>query len=304
MLKNFSLSTKSTQKKLTTDFTDNIILWVKYMDKKVLTIQDISCVGQCSLTVALPIISACGVETAIIPSAVLSNHTAFSKFSFCDLTDEIPKIRESWKEQSIDFSALYTGYLGSAKQIAFVKDIIRDCLSQNAPVIVDPAMADGGKLYKGFDGQYVKEMKKLCEKADIILPNITEACFMTDTEYKTEFDTDYIQTLIERLSKICSGKIILTGVAFKEDKNGVAVYENGNIRYYEHDRIGGGSHGTGDVYASAFVGAYMNGKELFEAAKIAADFTVACIKNTTDYPEHWYGVRFESCIKQLIDMIN
>ena len=303
MHKNFSLSTKSTQKKLTTDFTDNIILWVKNMDKKVLTIQDISCVGQCSLTVALPIISACGIETAIIPSAVLSNHTAFSTFTFCDLTDEIPKIRQGFKEQNISFSALYTGYLGSAKQIAFVKEIICDCLLENAPVIVDPAMADGGKLYKGFDEQYVKEMKKLCEKADIILPNITEACFMTDTEYKTEFDRKYIETLIEKLSKICDGKIILTGVAFKEDKNGIAVYDNGEIRYYEHDRLGGGCHGTGDVYASAFVGAYLGGKEIFEAAKIAADFTVACIRNTIDHPEHWYGVRFEPCIRQLIDMI-
>ncbi len=274
------------------------------MDKKVLTIQDISCFGQCSLTVALPIISACGIETAILPSAVLSNHTAFSQFTFCDLTNEMPKVKEGWKEQGISFSALYTGYLGSAKQIAIVKDIIADCIEKGGPIIVDPAMADCGKLYKGFNSEYVNEMKELCAVADIILPNITEACFMTDTPFKTELDKNYVEDLLFKLANICSGKIVLTGVSFNPDKNGVAVYDNGKINYYEHDRVGGGSHGTGDVYASAFVSALMCNKDIFTAAKIAADFTLLCIKNTVNHPDHWYGVRFEPVLKDLIEMIN
>ncbi len=274
------------------------------MDKKVLTIQDISCVGQCSLTVALPIISACGFETAILPSAVLSNHTAFSQFTFLDLTDEMPKIKEGWKEQGIEFSALYTGYLGNAKQIAIVKDIIGDCIEKGGPVIVDPAMADCGNLYKGFDQNYVNSMKELCAVADIILPNITEACLLTDTEYKTDLTPDYVETLIYKLSKICGGKIVLTGVSFDQNKNGVAVYEGSKILYYEHDRVGGGCHGTGDVYASAFVSALVSSKSVFESAKIAADFTLLCIKNTVSHPEHWYGVKFEPMLKNLIEMIN
>ncbi|MEE0928294.1 MAG: pyridoxamine kinase [Acutalibacteraceae bacterium] len=273
------------------------------MNRKVLTIQDISCVGQCSLTVALPIISACGIETAILPSAVLSNHTAFSEFTFCDLTDEMPNIRQCWMAQDIKFSALYTGYLGSAKQISIVKEVILDCIEEGGLKIVDPAMADGGKLYTGFDMAYVEEMKKLCREADIILPNITEACLMTDTEYKTCYDRDYIEKLLARLKDLCGGNVILTGVAFDQSKNGVAVLENDQIKYYEHDRVGAGCHGTGDVYASAFVGALMQGNSLFDAAKIAADFTLLCIKNTVDHSDHWYGVRFETCLSELINMI-
>ncbi len=273
------------------------------MNNKVLTIQDISCVGQCSLTVALPIISACGIETGILPSAVLSNHTAFEDFTFKDLTGEMPKIAKRWMAQNIKFSALYTGYLGSAKQIAIVEKIAHDCIEEGGPLIVDPAMADGGKLYTGFDAAYVEEMKKLCRKADIILPNITEACLMTGIEYKTSFDADYVEALISALTNLCGGSIVLTGVSFSDNKNGIAVCQNGQIRYYEHDKIGSGCHGTGDVYASAFTGALMRGKALFEAAKIAADFTVLCIKNTVNDSEHWYGVKFEACLGELINMI-
>lgn len=287
----------------TANFSRIILLVIFMKDKKILTVQDISCVGQCSLTVALPIISACGIETAILPSAVLSNHTAFKEFTFKDLTEEIPVIRKSWEKQDIKFSALYTGYLGSAKQIAYVKDIIKGCIEDNGLKIVDPAMADGGKLYTGFDMPYVEEMKKLCSEADIILPNITEACLMTDSEYKTEFDADYIENLMSKLSNLGSFKIVLTGVGFSQNKTGVAVYDGTNIRYYEHEKIGLGSHGTGDVYASAFVGALINGKSLFDSAKIAADFTVMCIKNTVDHTDHWYGVRFEGCLGNLINMI-
>ena len=271
--------------------------------KRILTVQDISCVGQCSLTVALPILSACGVETAIIPSAVLSNHTAFSEFTFKDLTEEIPSIRQAWERQNIKFEAVYTGYLGNSSQVAYVKEIMATCLDGDAVKIVDPAMADNGKLYVGFDAEYVEEMKKLCCEADIILPNITEACLLTGTEYKTSFDADYIESLIAKLSNICGGKIVLTGVGFSEDKTGVAVFDGEKTEYYEHKKIGHGCHGTGDVYASAFTGAYMNGKSLLDAAKIAADYTVLCIEETIPHKEHWYGVRFEPMLANLIDMI-
>lgn len=272
--------------------------------KRILTIQDISCVGQCSLTVALPIISATGVEAAILPSAVLSTHTAgFSGFTFHDLTDDMPAIRQHWEKESIKFDAVYTGYLGSLKQIGFVLDIMKSCNKDGAPRIVDPAMGDNGSLYSIFDMEYARAMAGLCGKADIILPNITEACFMTDTEYKTEYDREYIDTLLSKLTALGAKTIVLTGVGYREGMTGVVVYENGNYNYYEHKRISKGCHGTGDVYASAFTGALLRGHDAFSAAKIAADFTVACIENTQDDPNHWYGVKFETMLGKLIEMI-
>ncbi|MBE6114950.1 MAG: pyridoxamine kinase [Erysipelotrichaceae bacterium] len=270
--------------------------------KKILTIQDISCVGQCSLTVALPILSACGMETAILPSAVLSTHTAgFTGFTVRDLTDDIPAIQQHWLKENIKFDCFYTGYLGSTKQIDYVIDILATLGSDTCVKVVDPAMADNGKLYPAFDMEYVKEMRNLCAKADILVPNITEACYLADVEYKEVYDEAYITHLLQELTKINSNKIVLTGVGYREGYTGVLVYENGTTQYYEHVHIAKGCHGTGDVYASAFVGALMNDKSTFEAAKIAADYTVKCIENTQDDPTHWYGVKFETALKYLMD---
>lgn len=272
--------------------------------KRVLTIQDISCVGQCSLTVALPIISACGIETAILPSAVLSTHTAgFSGFTFRDLTEDIPKIEEHWNKENIKFDAVYTGYLGSREQIDYVKSIMKTTGKPGSLNIVDPAMADNGSLYPAFDGEYVNAMKTLCENADIVLPNITEACFLTDTEYKEEYDAEYIKELCVKLMKLGAKSVVMTGVSYKADKTGVAVADGDGIEYYEHKKISDGCHGTGDVYASAFCGAVMRGKTKFEAAKIAADYVVKCIENTHDDKSHWYGVKFETAITDLIEML-
>lgn len=272
--------------------------------KKVLTIQDISCVGQCSLTVALPILSACGHETCILPSAVLSTHTAgFSQFTFRDLTDDIPAIQQHWQKENIKFDCIYTGYLGSTKQIEYVKDILKTMGSKNCIKVVDPAMADNGQLYPAFNEAYVNEMRTLCADADILLPNITEACFLADVEYKEIYNRSYVEDLLVNLSKICSHTIVLTGVSYREGYTGIIIYENGHIDYYEHTKVLKGCHGTGDVYASAFVGALIKGKTTFEAAKIAADYTVKCIENTQDDPDHWYGVKFETALLDLIQMV-
>ena len=274
------------------------------MYKRVLTVQDISCVGQCSLTVALPILSAAGHETAILPSAVLSTHTGgFTGYTFRDLTDDMPAIAAHWKKENIKFDAVYTGYLGSARQIAYVKDIFDTLCAEGAATFVDPAMADNGKLYYGFDDAFVQEMKSLCTAADIILPNITEACFITGTPYKETYDEAYIDALLKALAGIGAKTVILTGVGFTPDTTGVMVYENGAARHYKHKRLPKGSHGTGDVYASAFVGAYLRGKNAFEAAGIAAEYTLRCIENTVDDPSHWYGVKFEPMLPYLIDAL-
>ena len=273
--------------------------------KKILTIQDVSCVGQCSLTVALPILSACGIETCVLPSAVLSTHTAgFSGYTFRDLTEDMPAINEHWKKEGIKFSAIYTGYLGSTKQISYVESIFADAAAEDCVKIVDPAMADNGKLYPGFDTEFVNAMKVLCGKADYILPNITEACFLTDMEYKTEYDRAYIDELLEKLTALGCKKIVFTGISYSPDKTGVVVYEDGNYSYYEHTKLSNSCHGTGDIYASAFVGAYVRGKSAYEAAKIAADYTVECIKATAEEENHWYGAKFEPVLMKLIHAVN
>lgn len=272
--------------------------------KRLLTIQDISCVGQCSLTVALPIISACGIETAVLPSAVLSTHTAgFSGYTFRDLTDDMPAIKDHWIKENIKFDAIYTGYLGSTKQIEYVADIFDSVGVDGCIKAVDPAMADNGNLYPGFDKEFVEAMKGLCSKADYLIPNITEASFLTDMEYKTEYDRKYIDQLIEKMCALGAKNIILTGVSYEEGKTGVVVFKNGEYAYYEHTFLPNSCHGTGDIYASAFVGALVRGKSSFDAAKIAADYTVECIKATAEEENHWYGAKFEPVLGKLIKLI-
>ena len=273
--------------------------------KKILTIQDISCVGQCSLTVALPIISACGLETCVLPSAVLSTHTAgFTGYTFRDLTEDMPSIKDHWVKEGIQFDAIYTGYLGSTKQIDYVADIFEATAAENCVKIVDPAMADNGSLYPGFDADFVEAMKGLCTKADYVSPNIREACFLTGIEYKTEYDREYVDLILQKLSALGCRNIIITGISYEEGKTGVVVFEDGNYTYYEHEKLANSCHGTGDIYASAFVGAFTRGKTAYEAARIAADYAVECIKETAKLDNHWYGAAFEPVLGKLIAMVN
>lgn len=273
--------------------------------KRILVVQDISCVGQCSLTVALPILSACGIETAILPSAVLSTHTAagFHGFTFRDLTDDIPAILAHWQKEGITFDALYTGYLGSTRQVEMVEQIMDTLIAPGGVKIVDPAMADNGKLYVGFDDDYVAAMRRLCARADIILPNITEAAFLTGQPYSEAHSEDYISNLMKGLSEVSSAAVVLTGVSYEPDVIGAMSAKGGEARYYGRHLIPQMFHGTGDVYASAFTGAYLRGYSLHDAAAIAVDFTLAAIENTVGAPEHWYGVRFEPVLPVLIERL-
>jgi len=274
-------------------------------DKRLLTIQDISCVGQCSLTVALPIISACGIETAILPGALLSNHTAsgYSGWTFNDLTDEMPKILERWLKEKISFDAFYTGYV-TKTQIPYIIDIMEKAAKPNALRIVDPAMADNSSLYSGFDENFPKDMAKLCKGADFILPNLTEASFLLGVPYVGDnYDQAYIEKISRDLSKLGAKNVIITGVSFERGKVGASIYysETDRFEYYFNEWVECSFHGTGDVFSSAFSGAILNGKTALEAVKIAADFVVDSIKKTVDdRKNHWYGVKFEKAIPGLI----
>jgi hydroxymethylpyrimidine/phosphomethylpyrimidine kinase len=176
--------------------------------------------------------------------------------------------------------------------------------SQNTPLkIVDPAMADNGVLYKGFDNNIIKGMKSLCSDADIIIPNLTEACFITDYEYKEKYNEEYIMTLIEKLKTFGTKIIILTGIGYDDDTTGVVVAEKGEVKYYKHRKISKNFHGTGDIYSAVFIGAYLSGKNAFDSAKAAADYVLECIEYTMKNPSHWYGVMFEPLLADFISRI-
>jgi pyridoxine kinase len=271
--------------------------------QRILTVQDISCLGQCSITVALPILSACGHETCILPSAVLSTHTGgFGMPHIKDLTEDFEGILSHWQEQKFTFDAVYTGYLGNTTHMEYVKKIFDSLLIPGGARIVDPAMGDHGKLYTGFDLNYALAMRDLCASADVILPNVTEACFMTGTPYRQELDEDYVSNLMDKLEVLCPN-VVLTGIGYKSDETGVLVSQNGKRWHYVHKKIPKSFHGTGDVFASAFVGAVASGLSMERAAGVAAEYTALCIRKTYDDPSHWYGVKFEAALGQLIAML-
>ena len=273
--------------------------------KRVLTIQDISCVGECSLSIAMPIIALFGCETAVLPTAVLSTHTGgFKDVKFRDLSDDMPAINAAWQANGIRFDAIYSGYLGSAKQIDSVLEIVRTSSSESSIYIADPAMADNGKLYSGFDSAFVQEMKRLCSKADVILPNFTEACLLTDTPYTDTPDQALFIQLGEKLLALGAGCAVITGASVSEDSTGFMTADENGCRFYSHRKIGKGCFGTGDAFAACFTGAVCRGLDRFEAAILAAEFVAGCIEETAKYPDHWYGSRFEPQLVELAKRIS
>lgn len=274
--------------------------------KRILTIQDISCLGKCSITIALPLISAMGVETVILPTAVLSTHTMFQNFTVTDLTNALMPIVEHWKKEKVHFDAIYTGYLGSAEEIEIVKTIFRELKSDDTMIFIDPVMADHGKLYPAFDEAYAKLNATLCGEADIIVPNITEACFMTGMEYQETYDEAYILEMLEKLSALGARHSVLTGVSLSEGKTGVYGYDAKEKTHfiYQNDQVDARYHGTGDVFSSVSVGALMRSLPMKEAFAIAADYTAHTIRETLKNPEKpWYGVDFEATIPDLLNML-
>lgn len=274
--------------------------------KRVLSIQDISCLGKCSTTIALPIISAMGVETTILPTAILSTHTMFEGFTVKDLTSELAPICEHWKKEGVRFDAIYTGYLGTVEQMDIVKKIFADFADENTIKFVDPVMADHGKLYPAFDEAYAKENAKFCGVADVIVPNLTEACFMTDTEYREDYDEAYVQALFHKLADLGAKIVVLTGIGLSEGANGVYGLDTTTGEYftYQNENVGASYHGTGDVFSSVSVGALMRGLSLRDAFALAADYTVETIKVTLENPDKpWYGVDFETTIPYLVNTL-
>lgn len=273
--------------------------------KRIITLQDISCVGRCSITVALPVISAMGVECGILPTAVLSTHTMFKHFTCKDLSDQIEPISDAWETEQITFDGIYTGYLASEGQCRQVCHFFDRFGNADNLILVDPAMADNGKLYPAFGDSFPAAMAKVCAKADVILPNITEACLLTGMPYKTSYDEAYIRTLLEKLLELGCGAAALTGVSYEPEKLGVAyLTQDGKSFSYFTRKCPQSYHGTGDLYSSVVMGGLMRGLSLDDALSIAADFVVECIEATASSASaRWYGVEFESQIPKLCAMV-
>ncbi|MGN0832170.1 MAG: PfkB family carbohydrate kinase [Kiritimatiellia bacterium] len=268
--------------------------------KRLLTIQDLSCVGQCSTTVALPLISACGVECAVLPPALLSNHTApgFKGWSYCDLTAELGRVEAKWIEQGIRFDAFYTGYVGES-HLDPILSILKTCANPGAIRIVDPAMADNGALYPGFAADFPSKLARLCREADYLLPNLTEAALLTGGVPKLSgYSREEIEGLIAQLHRLGAKNVVLTGVSFSTGELGSAVSDGKTVAYDFNPRCPGQFHGTGDVFASVFAGAVLRGKSALEAAALAAD--IVCVAIAATEKAHWYGVSFERAIPQLV----
>ena len=275
--------------------------------KRIVSIQDVSCLGKCSLTVALPIISAMGVECSIVPTAVLSTHTMFSGFTCKDLTDQIEPIAAHWKESGLGFDAVYTGYLASAEQIDYVCAFFDAFRQEGGMVVVDPVMAYNGKLYPAFGPDFPAQMARVCAKADLILPNLTEASLLTGLPYRTEQDEGYIKELLQALAALGPRYVALTGVSFEPDKLGVMYYDKVTGQYgsYFTQRLPASFHGTGDIFASTCVGGLTRGLPLGDALALAADYTVESIRLTLESPDaNWYGVEFERAIPYLVQRMN
>lgn len=276
--------------------------------KRVVAVHDISCFGRCSLTVALPILSAAGIETPVIPTAILSTHTGgFSGFTYRDLTGDILPIVDHWRAEGLEFDAIYTGFLGSFEQIDIVLQLIQQLKTEKTLVVVDPVMADNGKLYSVFSSDFPAGMRKLCAAADVVVPNMTEAALLLGRAYREgPYAADEIENLLRGLCAMGAKSAVLTGVNFDREHLGAASYDSqtGTSGYAKAELIDGFYHGTGDVFASALVASMISGATLAGACEVAVQFTADSISRTKEAgTDKRYGVDFESGLSGLKALI-
>lgn len=274
--------------------------------KRALAVHDISCLGKCSLTAALPILSAADVECVCLPTAVLSTHTGgFEGYTFRDLTADILPIAAHWKTLSLRFDALYTGYLGSAEQIDLVLRLLRELADGATLKLVDPVMGDRGVLYSGFAPDYPQKMRRLCAAADVIVPNLTEASLLLGQPYREgPYEKAYVEDTLAALAELGPKRVVLTGVWLDEKLLGTAAWDDGRVEYAFSERVQGQFHGSGDVWASCFLAGLLSGRGLSDACRIACDCTARAVALTKQMPaERRYGVRFEAVLPQLMQSL-
>lgn len=247
-----------------------------------------------------------GIECNPIPTAVLSTHTGDIKgYTFRDLTNDILPIAKHWKDLNIIPDSIYTGYLGSVEQTRIIKNVLNIFFDCSPFIIVDPAMADSGNLYTGFDKGFVKEMISLCDEADLIIPNLTEACLICDAKYKTSFNEIEIKELIKATAEHTRHYVVLTGVSFSDDEIGYYAYDktNGNYHYGYSKKYPGLYYGTGDIFASVLTGCITKNIDIFNACDIALEFTSSAICETFNKKtDPRFGVAFEKYLPDLFQL--
>lgn len=271
---------------------------MQYKEMKIAAIHDISGVGKCSLTVALPVLSACGVETSVMPTAVLSTHTGgFQGFTYIDLTDEMLPMAEHWKSVGCEFDALYTGFLGSVGQIDIIDAIFTMYKRENNLIIMDPVMGDNGTLYQTYTEAMADGIARLCRRTDVVVPNMTEASRILGIPYKEgPYTKDYVEQVLKGLCALGPKQAVLTGVCFDDEYLGAACRDDAldQTDYTLLKKIDGYFHGTGDLFASTLTGGLLNGLTIFEATKIATEYTHMTIVTTSEKSrDPKFGPKFE-----------
>lgn len=269
--------------------------------KRIASIQDFSCIGSCSQTIALPVLSAMGVECAALPTALLSAHTAFDGFVSLDLTPQLPAIMAHWRAMHLRFDAVYTGYLASAEQVGLVGALLDGMDERPALTLIDPVMGDNGALYAGFSDAFPQAMRALCGRADVLTPNVTEACLLTGTAYSPVQDAAQTRRLLERLLELGCRAAVLTGLRVDGDMAVAALQRDGTGTLVRTSYIPEVFHGTGDLFASTCVGALVQGAPLERAVRLAADYVALTLRRTVQAPDRrWYGVNFQETLPELM----
>ncbi len=272
---------------------------------RVVVMQALACYGRCSLTVALPVLSCAGVEACPLPTAIFSTHTGFPQPARVDLGEQMEAIAAHWRALGLRFDLIVIGYLGSAEKIDFALRFIDNFAGPETTVLVDPVMGDHGRLYRGFDVAYARRMRELCARADVILPNLTEACLLLEEPYREE-GAAQPEPLLARLAALCGGDVVLTGARDAGGRIGAAVYrrETGRAERVLGPCVDGAYHGTGDLFASAVAGGLARGAALERSVRVAVDFTAACMARTRELglPEPG-GVQFEPCLSMLSGLL-
>ena len=278
------------------------------MQKRAIAVHDISCVGRCSLTVALPILSAAGLNTAIVPTALLSTHTGeFTGYTHLDLSSQLSPIASHLSTLGLHYDTFYSGYLANGAQVDEILYMIDLLCDEQTHLFVDPAFGDHGRMYKLMDESMPSQMRRLVSRARTIVPNLTEASFLLNEPYPgQQADEALVTDFCYRLSELGPENVVITDVNFRPSQTGVAVFCRGMKQpvYCFRPRIDRVFHGTGDVFASFLLGALMNGQLLHQAVETALDCTHASILETVRSGEMLrYGVQFEHVLPHYWQML-
>ncbi len=268
--------------------------------KKIAVINDISGFGRCSLTVSIPVISKLKVQCCPVPTAILSNHTGFPNWFFDDYTEKMPEYIDNWEKIGLKFSAVYSGFLGSERQIEMVLDFIRRFRMEETLVVVDPVMGDYGKTYSTYTPQMCSEMKKLVECADILTPNITEACILTDTPYKERWHKEEVRVIARKLLEQGPDKVVITGIVQRSYIANYVCTKDGEDHFLRTLRVGTQRSGTGDIFASIIAADAVNGVNFTQSVKKASNFVKKCILRSIELDVPLTdGVAFEDVLDEL-----